>query len=380
MTSALPHQVLARGGDGPMPAYRICALAVLRGAPATAPRTPTGNRTGIVLAAFDGRDSWADAPEPTGIHLRRSVDGGRTWGPLQDVHPADRRRREWSTDPSLVVDDETGTVHLFHTVARDRGVWDAVAGTDDADRDALSSMVSTSRDGGETWVRRSLTAVAQAAPVRAAFATSGAGVRLRSPAHAGRLVQPYAGWWGPDDEVRSFALLSDDHGRTWRRGRPTGSRMDETTIAELSDGTLLLDSRDHARSGVRRRSLSEDGGETWRHLGPTTAIPDPGNNAQLARVWPEASPLDPRSRVLALSSTPDASARRRGTLSLSLDDGATWASALVFAPGPCEYSVVAPLDERTLGVMWEVDAEEIRFARVDLADLAPALPTSLLRS
>ena len=104
--------------------------------------------------------------------------------------------------------------------------------------------------------------------IRTAFPTSGAGIQLRRGPHVGRLLQPYCGWFwadgrpGDQQVVRSYVLFSDDHGRTWQRGEPVGQDMDETTIVELSDGRVLLNSRDHARGGRRdlARGVHEQSG------------------------------------------------------------------------------------------------------------------------
>ena len=358
----VPHSVLARAGEGPWPRYRIVGLAHLG--------------DGIVLAAFDGRETGQDVPDPTGLVQRRSLDGGRTWGRFESLREADQERRQWYCDPSYVVDAVTGTVHVFHTHAKDRGVWDAVAGTDDADRDVLGSAVSTSTDQGRTWTHRSLTAIASPPELlRTAFPTSGTGLQLRHGPHAGRLVQPYAGWFwtdgvpSDDQVVRSYCLVSDDHGATWQRGDPVGEDMDETTVVELSDGRVLLNSRDHARGGHRRIAISADGGMTWEDLGIDEQFVDPGNNAQMARRFPDASPEDPRATILLFSNAWDRFARVRGTLHSSADDGATWQEALVFEPGPLDYSVVQALDDDAIGILWEVESREIRFARIEAKQL-----------
>lgn len=366
----VPHTVLARAGEGPWPRYRIVGLVHLG--------------DGLVLAAFDGRETGQDVPDPTGLVQRRSLDGGRTWGPFEELRAADREGRHWFCDPSYLHDPATGRLFVFHTHAKDRGVWDAVAGTDDGDRDVMGSAVGVSEDGGISWEFRSLTALA-APPelIRTAFPTSGAGIVLRHGPHAGRLLQPYCGWFregghageGPADGevVRSYVLFSDDHGESWQRGAPVGEDMDETTIVELSDSRVLLNSRDHARGGHRRIAVSADGGTSWEDLGIDPQFVDPGNNAQLARLFPDAPPQDPRAKVLLFSNAWDRFARIRGTLHSSADDGASWHEALVFDPGPLDYSVVQSLEDGAVGVLWEVESREIRFARIDAEQLDPAL-------
>src|SRR5690606_3407695 len=131
------HTVLARAGEGPWPRYRIVGLVHLGG--------------GELLAAFDGRETGQDVPDPTCLLQRRSLDGGRTWGPLETLRDADREARVSYCDPSLIHDPGSGRLFAFHTRAQQRGVWDAVAGTDDADRDVMGSAVGVSEDGGRSW-------------------------------------------------------------------------------------------------------------------------------------------------------------------------------------------------------------------------------------
>ncbi|GAA4530000.1 sialidase family protein [Brachybacterium paraconglomeratum] len=370
----VPHTVLARAGEGPWPRYRIVGLVHLG--------------DGLVLAAFDGRETGQDVPDPTGLVQRRSLDGGRSWGPFEELRAADREGRQWYCDPSYLHDPASGRVFVFHTHAKDRGVWDAVAGTDDADRNVMGSAVGMSEDSGRSWQFRSVTAiVAPPKLLRTAFPTSGAGIVLRRGAHAGRLLQPYCGWFhsgdsGPRDRVgdsptdgevvRSFVLFSDDHGESWQRGAAVGEDMDETTIVELSDGSVLLNSRDHARGGHRRIAVSADGGESWEDRGIDPQFVDPGNNSQLASRWPDAPAGDPRARELLFTGAHDRFARIRGTLSASHDDGETWHEVLVFEPGPLDYSVVQALEDGAIGVLWEVEAREIRFARIEAEELPGA--------
>lgn len=367
-SAPVDHTVLARAGEGPWPRYRIVGLVHLGG--------------GELLAAFDGRETGQDVPDPTGLLQRRSLDGGRTWGPLETLRDADREARVSYCDPSLIHDPGSGRLFAFHTRAQQRGVWDAVAGTDDADRDVMGSAVGVSEDGGRSWAFHSLTAIA-APPeeIRTAFPTSGAGIVLRFGPHAGRILQPYCGWFRPGaagdgptggEVVRSYVLFSDDHGETWHRGAPVGEDMDETTIVELSDERVLLNSRDHARGGHRRIAVSADGGASWEDLGVDQQFVDPGNNAQLAARFPDAPEGDPRAQELLFTNSRDLFARQRGTLSVSHDDGATWQEALIFEPGPLDYSVVQALEGGAVGILWEVEAREIRFARLEAEELPAA--------
>lgn len=89
--------------------YRIPALASLGG--------------GVVLAAWDGRPgSAADSPNPNSIVLRRSTDGGQTWGALTTVRAGvTSSPKSGYSDPSLVYDAVAGKVFLFSVYSKDQG-------------------------------------------------------------------------------------------------------------------------------------------------------------------------------------------------------------------------------------------------------------------
>ncbi|WP_193104889.1 exo-alpha-sialidase [Brachybacterium sp. FME24] len=354
------EQVLAAPGDYGVANFRIPALAV----------APNGD----LLAGFDGRPQFGDAPAPNSIWQRRSRDGGRTWEEPTVVHQGFESEvpgeKLGYSDPSYVVDTEAGIIYNFHVFSKDQGVWGSQYGNDDEDRQVLSAAVSVSHDSGETWEHRSMTEVVKPADCRATFATSGAGIQLRYGKHTGRLVQQYAGFFrgtGDDEIVQAYSVYSDDHGETWTMGTPVGSEMDENKVVELSDGTLMMNSREHVRTGHRWVALSHDGAQTWEDLHRDPSLVDPGNNAHITRAYPDAPQGSDTAKVLLFSHADHVpNSRERGTIEISTDDGATWERKRVFQPGACAYSVLIALGRGEYGLLYEAQDEAITFARLDL--------------
>ena len=67
--------------------------------------------------------------------------------------------------------------------------------------------------------------------------------------------------------------------------------MNENKLVELSDGTLLLNSRMSNKAGYRYIAKSTDGGETWTDLQIERSLVDsktPGRNASIIRRYPDA--------------------------------------------------------------------------------------------
>lgn len=327
--------------------YRIPAIA-------TAPN-------GDLLVAYDERptdngNNGGDSPNPNHIVQLRSVDGGKTWSEPRYIHKGvETGAKVGYSDPSYVVDNETGTIFNFHVKSYDEGWPGSHTGSDHDDRSVVQAEVSTSRDNGWTWTHRTITADITADPSwKARFAASGQGIQIRHGPHAGRLVQQYT-IKTTSEQIRAVSVYSDDHGETWRVGEPVGTGMDENKVVELSDGTLMLNSRVSDGSGFRKVAISSDGGQTWSGLHSDTSLPDSVDNAQIIRAFPNAEPSDPRARILLLSHSPNpvAWSRDRGTISMSCDDGASWVSSRVFNESFVGYTTIAVQKNGTIGLLSE---------------------------
>ena len=108
------------------------------------------------------------------------------------------------------------------------------------------------------------------------------GITLAFGKHKGRLIMP-ARITGPKNsnavEWRPYhystALYSDDGGAIWQTSKPfpvlgTG----EAALAELSDGSILYNSREHMSRGNRFLAYSHDGGELWIGAYRSPDLPD----------------------------------------------------------------------------------------------------------
>ena len=320
---------------------------------------------GDLLVSYDERpkdngNGGSDAPNPNHIVQRRSTDGGKTWSAPTYIHQGtETGKKVGYSDPSYVVDHQTGTIFNFHVKSYDQGWGGSKAGTDPENRSIIQAEVSTSTDNGWTWTHRTITAdITKDNPWTARFAASGQGIQIQHGPHAGRLVQQYT-IRTADGTVQAVSVYSDDHGKTWQAGTPTGTGMDENKVVELSDGSLMLNSRASDGSGFRKVARSTDGGQTWSEPASDKNLPDSVDNAQIIRAFPNAAPSDPRAKVLLLSHSPNPKpwSRDRGTISMSCDDGASWKTSKVFNDKFVGYTTIAVQSDGSIGLLSE-DASE----------------------
>ena len=356
----------------PFASFRIPALAHLG--------------DGVVLAAWDGRPfSAADAPNPNSIVQRRSTDNGATWGPLEviaagSVTAAGEQTPKYGySDPSYVVDEVAGKVFAFFVYSKDQGFQGSTFGNDDANRGVISSAVIESDDGGRTWSEPRLvttitkpgTDAANPRPgdVRGNFASSGQGIQLKYGEHAGRLIQQYAGDVQQADGTRTiqaYSVYSDDHGSTWRKGENVGARMDENKTVELSDGRVLLNSRDNANGGYRKVAVSTDGGHSYGPVTQDLELPDPANNGSITRLFPDAVAGSPEARKLIFSNSNSQTSRTNVSVRVSCDDGETWPSVRTVRSDFSAYSTLERLADGRIGLLYESSSVNgIAFARFD---------------
>lgn len=328
-------EVFVGGADG-YPIYRIPSLV----------STPQGT----LLAFCEARTG--NDQSPTDMVLKRSHDGGKTWGPLQVLVKA---APEAAMDPTAVIDRDTGAVILVYDrwpqmpEGAELGVHKRSPGLG---RDSITAWVMTSSDEGATWSTPvDITATAKKPEWTEVGHGPGVGIQTRS----GRLVipcfenRPSAAMWGV---CWNFAIFSDDHGKTWQLSdNEAGPGVNETQVVELADGTLLLNMRsDDPARGCRLGATSHDGGKTWSEPFDIPELPDTCCQASILRyTW--ADEQGGKSRILFCN--PVKAGRSEGTVRLSYDEGKTWPVAKMICPDYFGYSCLTAMPNGTIGCLFE---------------------------
>lgn len=362
---------------------------------------------GDLLASYDlrpinGRWKGGDSPNENSIVQRRSTDGGKTWGPMTYIAKGkiagEGERFGWS-DPSYVVDHETGEIFNFHVGSLDAGLPNGPSyafkpdgKVDETHRRTMNFAVSSSTDNGHTWTSRLITNDVlgeRAGDVVGCFATSGAGTQKMLAPHKGRLLQQ-AACKTKKGNFRALTIFSDDHGKTWQGGNFTSEtegakgntwNFDENKVVELSDGRLMLNSRIPGGSyeqGHRLVAISKDGGVNWGEYRADHALKDSQNNAQIIRAFPTAKKGTLRSKVVLFSNTKQWGNRVDGHVSMSYDDGATWPVSTQIRKGGTGYTTMAVQPDGSIGLLMEPDTwNKVGYVNFTLRQLAKDLPFEL---
>ncbi len=330
--AASPDQVdvFVRGQDG-YHTYRIPAVVV--------------STKGTVLAFCEGRKHNQRDHGDIDLLLKRSFDGGKTWGRQQLVFEEGGTAEITIGNPCPVVDRTTGVIWLPFCRDNDR------------------IFVTSSDDDGATWAKPVEITRTVKDPAWSWYATGpGCGIQLKS----GRLVIPCDHKVGTPQTFRSHIIYSDDHGATWKRGGVLGDHTNECQIVERQDGTLLLNMRSYHQKNRRAIATSKDGGLSWSEVTLDPALIEPVCQASLVRF----SDRDGRSTGRLLFSNPASTKREKMTVRLSKDDGRTWPIARLLHEGPAAYSALVVLPDGTLGCLYERGTkssyEKISFARFTL--------------
>ncbi|KUO19884.1 sialidase family protein [Streptomyces dysideae] len=325
---------------------------------------------GTLLAFAEGRVLNCGDAADIDIVLKRSTDGGRTWGPLQVVNEGDG---DTHGNPAPIVDRETGRILLAETY--NTGRTDSGGCSVPCDR---TPHLQYSDDDGLTWSEpRDLSDEILPAHWNSWYATGPVhGIQLTRGKHAGRLVFGVntETWDGSRISANHAALIvSDDGGDHWRIGATDSwpiaddgtfrQKPSEVTLTERTDGTLLISGReqDGTDLGHRSQTYSRDGGDSF--VSPFRDLPD------LYTPQVQGSTLRLGNRIL-LACPGDPDRRRTMMVRSSHDGGRTWDSVdrgTVVTTDWSGYSDMMAIDGHTVGLMYEggaVDArDEIRFAR-----------------
>ncbi|GAB2516475.1 Sialidase A precursor [Corynebacterium atrinae] len=350
--------------------------------------------SGVVIAGADQRETIPnDAPNAVNFVVRRSLDGGDTWGPMHTVvsWPGEGLLGASATDSCLVQDRASGRViALLDHFPGGIGQPNAAAGVgvDKQGRYLLSDGTVDAEPPREAFLAADIAPEGQALTARTSYVqmvvseddgatwsqpvnlnqqlkdesmiflgvAPGCGIQLGT----GRLLIPmYFNTTADRGHFQCAVAYSDDGGDSWTLGSaPLGETAAyESTIVERSDGSVLMLMRNQAEVGRVAAAISEDGGETFGEITFLADVPEIFSQPNAIRlgdklVFANASQLLPY--------------RGRGVLRLSSDDGTTWPIARTFNPKHYVYQCMTELPDGTLGLLWERETQGLYFTHVPL--------------
>lgn len=123
----------------------------------------------------------------------------------------------------------------------------------------------------------------------------------------------------------SLMAISDDHGESWRAGKPiVGLGPIQPSVVRRNDGTLVAYLRDSGGAPARvQRSHSTDDGESWS-IAVDSELPNPGSSIEAVR-------LQDGKWLMAYNDTE--SGRHRLALAFSPDEGRSWRGKRIVEQG-----------------------------------------------
>lgn len=323
--------------------------------------TTKGTLLAFCEARVNNAGDWADID----MIMRRSTDGGKTWG--DNVVIAGREPKRPTSNCTPIVDRDGKTIHVLYQ------------------RNYSNCYYVRSTDDGKTW----------SAPTEITYAFEqfrpeynwkvlapgpGHAIQLQHGAHRGRLVVPV--WLcepnkaipGGDHRPSCVAtIVSDDAGKTWKRGAIIANTSaeiknpSEHVALEMADGRVMVNIRTESAPHQRMIAYSPDGATNWTKPVFDDELFDPVCMASLVRV---SSPdkggknrilfvnPDSQSDPEFLNKRNESRKRQNLTAKMSYDDGQTWPVKKVLEPGKAGYSDLAVGPDGLIYCLYETNEGE----------------------
>lgn len=291
---------------------------------------------GTILAFSEARTGGCGDYDPTTLVVKRSVDGGGSWGPLGKLYEGHLQHPTVVGNAAPVQVSSTGRILVPFCMNNSR------------------VFITHSDDDGLTWVPPAeITSTAS----RSGWNWVGLGppgaIELQP---SGRIVIPaYHGphHWDDGTITHCHIVYSDDKGSTWNIGAVFDNTTDkflsnEAQAVQLRNGSVLLNAR--GLGLVRCQAISDDGGLTFTPMRAVDAMPQPMDGVEGSIV------MHPPTGYLFFTNTHEGNwlgLRYNLTLQVSKDSGATWEPLVVIDRGECAYSALTVSPSGDVGLLYE---------------------------
>lgn len=319
--------------------------------------TPKG--TLLAFAQRGGGDN-----HPNHIQTRRSTDSGKTWSKVKSFHnSAFKGKKVTCANPCPLVDHKTGEVWIFWAVR-------TVVGKEEGGLQMEGLFFSHSTDDGVTWSKPAPFLVNE--KLAMGYSTTSRGIQLSS----GRLLAAFtnASVKGARCSGAPRLIYSDDHGKTWKFGKPVPLRQHsgnstEFNLLELADGRVYMNHRT-AYGDHRWTSFSKDGGITWSKSQFDEQMSQGGKNGCHAGLVRLTHPKrHDKGRVLYSYPFPNVKKNNRWIrdpeyqrssngrwnllIRVSYDECKTWRRTRLLQKGHISYSNLIMLPDKSIGCIYE---------------------------
>lgn len=321
---------------------------------------------GTIIVAINAKPDATSDHGRNDVVIRRSTDNGQTWGDLQIALTKTGANVSGYAVADLIEKKVIMLIYEYPTNCTEHDVF-----VRNCDR-TLWSMESL--DDGATWSVPEEITLSNGRLVNSAGSDYAAwgwknlithGIQLRfqpDSSKNGRLVFP-GNHTDNTDNGYSHILYSDDHGETWHIGAISDrAGSNESSVMEMADGTVYLNSRSQSSLGKRFTARSTDGGESFYETGWDPLLYDPVCEASVIRFTDEYD--HDRNRIIFTNPTND---RYNLAVKLSYDEGYSWSFSKVIKTGFTAYSDNVIADDDNILTVIEVDGyTDLILARYNL--------------
>lgn len=288
------------------------------------------------------------------IYIQRSTDGGETFG--DPIYIAKGEGDYKTVNNPVIIVGEDNTLHLLYCrnySLGGGGLW-----------------YRKSTDDGLTW--STPREVTQYAAAKASFNCFAFGPTHGICTSKGTLMVPV--WYVPTSlgkeetahsPSKTAVFYSTDNGATWNMTDAVSNQTDETCIAELSDGSIILNSRS---TPYRLVSVGDGDLKNWTDTVQDKGLPDPGCCAGMASVNLQGYP---HALLFVNCNNNQSNIRKLVTVKCSFDNGLTWNNGTVQLTDDSTggYADIAVDSRGRVYVLYETNfGETVRLARMSFVD------------